>query len=75
MGGMDIELIALFGMLFSVSVPLWFPIVAAAYAVGRKRFSLRFLFVVITAEAILLGGAGFVFWLYGTWVWSNFRPD
>jgi hypothetical protein len=62
-----------FGSLFLLSSPLWVPIVAAAYAIGRKQFSLRFLFGVITAEAIALGIVSlWLWWLYHDF-WDGFK--
>ena len=34
--------------------PIWVPVVFLAYALGRRQFSLMFLFVAITTEAIAL---------------------
>jgi len=58
-------LFLLFGGAFILSAPLWVPLVALAYAIGRKRFSLLFLFALITAEAISLGLIGLVIWNIG----------
>jgi hypothetical protein len=62
-----------YGTLFLITVPLWLPVVAAAYAVGRRQFSLRFLFVVITAEALSLGGVGFLLWWMMQHFWDDFK--
>jgi hypothetical protein len=32
--------------------PVWLPIVFAAYAIGRRQFSLLVLFLLLTAEAV-----------------------
>ena len=42
-----------------VSLPVWVPLVFLAYAIGRKTYSLRLLFVLVTVEAICIG---FVLW-------------
>jgi hypothetical protein len=34
------------------SAPLWIPIAFVAYAVGRRQFSISWLFVFIAAEAL-----------------------
>jgi hypothetical protein len=48
----------------AVSSPVWVPFVAIAYAVGRRKFSLLFLFGAITAEACALGVLMFFAWLF-----------
>ena len=65
-GGMD-DLRA-YGSLFLITVPFWLPIVAAAYAIGKRQFSLRFLFAVITAEALSLAMVGYLLW----WIYRDF---
>ena len=55
----------IFGFLLVSSSPIWVPLVALAYAIGRKKFSLLFLFAVLTAEAISLGAVGFLLWWIG----------
>ena len=47
-----VVLLAFLGL--GLSVPLWLPIVFVAFAVGRKRFSLKLLMVLITAEGFAL---------------------
>ena len=41
-------------LLFAFSSPIWTPIVFIAFALGRQKFSLAFLFAFITAEAVSL---------------------
>jgi hypothetical protein len=43
--------------LVTITSPLWVPILFVCYAVVQKRFSLAFLFLFVTAEAICLGAA------------------
>ncbi len=64
-----VRLVFLIGFLLFVSSPLWIPCAGVAWAVARKRFSLRFLFAVMTAEAVSLGA---VLWLsewLATWLY------
>jgi hypothetical protein len=51
---MGYELVAL---LVIIASPLWVPILFVCYAIVEKRFSLAFLFLFVTAEAISLGAA------------------
>ena len=38
-----------------VTVPFWVPVIFAAYALGKKQVSLKFVFVALTTAAIALG--------------------
>jgi|GEM_PF-6516196 hypothetical protein len=52
--------------------PLWIPCAGLAWAIARKQFSLRFLFAVMTAEAVSLGAViWFSDWLI-TWLYVNY---
>lgn len=42
-----------------VSLPVWVQLVFLAYAVGRKKYNLRLIFVLVTVEAICIA---FVLW-------------
>ena len=64
---MDLFLI-LFGSL-AISSPLWVLLVAVAYAIGRRQFGIRFLFVVVTIEALAWGFVGWLAWLAGHTNW------
>ena len=39
-------------IVLSQSPPYWVPVVFLAYAIGRKKFGLRFLFLLLTVEAV-----------------------
>jgi len=39
---------------------MWIPIVAGAYALGRRQISLKFLFVVLAIESVALGFNAFL---------------
>jgi hypothetical protein len=43
--------------LVTIASPLWVPILFVCYAIVQKRFSLAFLILLVTAEAISLGAA------------------
>jgi hypothetical protein len=45
-------LLAFLGL--GLSIPLWLPIAFVAFAVGRRRFGLRLLMVLITVEGFAL---------------------
>jgi len=41
----------------AVSAFIWLPLVFAAFAIGRRQCSLRFIFLATASEAIALAGA------------------
>ena len=41
----------------ALSLPCWLPFVFAAYAIGKGKFSTKFLFVVVTTEAVAIAFA------------------
>lgn len=45
-----------------ISSPLWVPILFLCQAIAQRRFSLEFLFLFMTAEAISLGVAQLTLW-------------
>ena len=47
--------------LISLSSPLWLPAVFVAYAIGRKRFSMKALMLAVTIEGLSIGLALCVF--------------
>jgi hypothetical protein len=59
-----LTVVAMLALYAAVSSPLWVPLVAIAYAAGRRKFSLLFLFVAITAEACALGILMFFAYLF-----------
>jgi hypothetical protein len=42
-------------MVLLLALPIWIPLIFLSYFLGRKQFSLRFLFLLITLEAISFG--------------------
>lgn len=62
-----------YGSLFLLTTPIWFPVVAAAYALGRRQFSLKFLFFVVTLEAFILGAIGLWTWWLMQHFFDNFN--
>ena len=56
---MDHHLLLVLIYSFLLSVPLWLPIVFLAFALGRKKFVMWFLLLLLTAEGL---GFGFSFW-------------
>jgi hypothetical protein len=48
---------------FVFNAPLWFPLIFAAFATGRKRLTLGMVLAFAVAEAASIG---FVYWLRST---------
>ena len=46
----------------SQSLPYWVPVVFLAYAIGRKKFGLRLLFLLLTVEAVSIMVAYWSLW-------------
>jgi hypothetical protein len=44
----------------ALGTPAWVPVALLAYAIGRRRFTIKFLLVLTTAEAAAIG---FVVWM------------
>lgn len=49
-----IELTPLSTML-RITAPFWIPFLFAAYALGKKKVTLQFLFIALTTEALAMG--------------------
>jgi hypothetical protein len=64
MGGMEPIITDFFIIVFFllISSPLWVPIPFLCYAITRKRFSVAFLFLLLTAEALSLAVAKLTLW-------------
>jgi hypothetical protein len=45
---------ALYFAAFLATLPMWFPVVAIAFAIGRQQVSLRWFFLILTVEAIFI---------------------
>ena len=43
-----------------LALPFWIPLIFLSYFLGRKQFSLKLLFILVTAESIALGVSGLV---------------
>ena len=56
-------------VVLSYSLPFWVPVVFLAYAIGRKKFGLWLLFILLTIEAVSIVYAKYSFewitWYYG----------
>jgi hypothetical protein len=47
-------------MVLWLAVPLWIPLIFLSYFLGRKQFTLKDLFILVTAESTALGICGLV---------------
>jgi hypothetical protein len=45
-------MVELLAYAFVLAAPFWIPIAFAAYAIGRRQYGMRFLFALMTAEAV-----------------------
>jgi hypothetical protein len=70
LGGVEEAIIALIIVTFYTS-PLWIPCVGLWWAMKQERFSLKYLFALITAEAVSLGAVVcFGDWMTSLWPWA-----
>jgi hypothetical protein len=51
---MEIDYTVMVTASFAIGTPLWLPIAFAAYAIGRRRFSLWALLTFVTLESIAI---------------------
>ena len=70
MRSMDDALEMYLGILYGASLftPLWLPVVFAAFAIGRRRFSLRALLVFVTLESVSIGAVWWALQSDSLWV-------
>ncbi len=60
-------------MLVVMPAPVWIPVVFAAFAIARKRFSLWMLFALVTAEAVAFGIISLV--TAALWTMDSMNPN